>query len=341
MFGKKKEKQIASVEPVASSFSHDLIVHNMPSHARISGNFSGTPKVNEGRFGLTPIPQKQNFKMVGFIIIIFGAIVIGALVYLSYRFIISPTANKNKPTSTIPLVTEVKKDTTTETVITPVPTSTPVVMATTTALELVAVASTTPLMNEDLTGQDGQILPPVLDTDTDTLTDDEELVMGTSATLADSDGDKFNDATEISKGFNPAGSGPLSANANLTKYTNTAYKYSLLYPSTWQIKSLAEEATAVFIAPEDSLIQISVQDNPDKSGIQSWYESAFSPAAVSSNQIITLNGWEGVMGADNLNFYLTDAKHANIYVVSYIPAVGGRLVYPNIYKLMLNSLVIK
>ncbi len=344
MFGRKKEKPVETSEAEVLSSDQDMIVHNMPSPARLRGDFSGSPKTADGGFDLAPLPQKKNFKTIGLLIIGAGIIFIGALVYLSYRFIISPTAGENKTIASQPVVGEPQKTAavTPPIVPTPVPEAAPVIISTSTPSEIAtstdAVGS---LMNEESSGQDGSGLPPLLDSDSDGLFDDEEILLGTSATSTDSDGDKYGDLVELGSGYDPAGPGKLANNPRLVKYDNTTFNYGLLYPLGWEPQSLADEATTVFKASEDSLIQISVQDNSDKAGILSWYENLFPNTTAAYDQLLSVDGWDGMMGADNLNFYLTDSQHKNIYVVSYIPAVAGRIVYPNIFKMMLNSLAVK
>lgn len=344
MFGRKKEKPIETSKAEVLSSDQDMIVHNMPSPARLGGSFSGSPKTADGDFDLAPVPQKKNFKTIGLVIIGGGIIFIGALVYLSYRFIISPTAGEDKTITSQPVVSEPQKIATATPPIvpTPVPEAAPIIISTSTPGEIAtstdAVGS---LMNEELSGQDGSSLPPLLDSDSDGLFDDEEVLLGTSATSTDSDGDKYGDLAELGSGYDPAGPGKLANSPRLVKYDNTTFNYSLLYPKNWKPQSLADGATAVFKASEDSLIQVSVQDNSDKAGILSWYENLFPDTTATYDQLLSVDGWDGIMGADNLNFYLTDSQHKNIYVVSYIPAVAGRIVYPNIFRMMLNSLAVK
>ncbi len=342
MFGKKTEKQENT--PASEVISQqDIIVHNMPSPARLGGSFAGSQAAADGGFGVAPASQKQNFKAVGLVIIGLGAVFIGVLIYLSYHFIISPTAGNNAPASQ-PVVVEQQKTATTapEVIPTVVPTTTSAVMMVSSPSEIAtSTAATSSLMAEESSGQDGSNLPPLLDSDNDGLLDGEEALLGTSATSTDSDGDTYTDSVELAKGYNPAGPGKLADNPNLAKYENKTFNYSILYPKSWTAKSLAADATVVFGAADDSIIQVSVQDNPDKAGILSWYETSFPGTTATYDQLISANGWDGIMGTDNLNFYLTDSKHNNIYVVSYIPAVSGRIAYPNIFKMMINSLVIK
>lgn len=343
MFSKKKEATKENSEPEVVSSNQDLIVHNMPSVSRLGVGLPSAPRANNGGFGLPPVPQKGNFKAVGLVIMIFGLIFIGALIYLSYRFIISPTAKTTSNPLVQSVVTEQKKTATTAAAIIPtlVPTSTVAVATSTPSVISDSAISTSSLMIEELSGQDGSNLPPLLDSDKDGLLDDEEYLLGTSATTTDSDMDTYSDFAELLKNYNPAGVGKLATNVNLTVYNNKTYGYSILTPKDWEVRSLAEDATNIFMAPDDSLIQISIQDNSDKAGILGWYESSFPEASATYDQLMNGDGWDGVMGADNLNFYLTDSKHKYIYVISYIPAVAERIVYPNIFKLMISSLVVK
>lgn len=350
MLGKKKEKpeteNSQATDSAAPFPGQDLIVHNMPSPARLSGSFSdstGSAKKISGDYNPEPASGKQNFKTIGLIIIGAGVIVIGVLVYLSYHFIISPAVTEEKTVVKNPAATEAAKipagnvepAANTTATVTPaaVVTPAPVTIATSTATSSLAVGESISPSQESL--------PPLLDSDNDGLLDNEEILLGTSATSTDSDGDRYFDLVEINKGYDPAGAGKISANSGLTLYNNETFGYEILYPKDWVKQSLDNEATVIFMAPEDSLIQISVQDNPDHAGILGWYESAFSDAAATYDQLLSSDGWDGVMGEDNLNFYLTDSGHKNIYVISYIPAITDHLVYPNIFKLIINSLVIK
>ena len=203
------------------------------------------------------------------------------------------------------------------------------------------MASTTDeIMNEELSGKNISNLPPIIDSDRDGLNDNEEILLGTNANSSDSNGNSYSDLTEVNNNYNPAGSGRLIANSNLAKYTSSVIGYEILYPKSWTLKSLNNDATVIFTMPDDSLIQISVQDNPDHAGILSWYEDSFPGVTVAYDKLKSTDSWDGVMGEDNLNFYLTDKKHDNIFVISYIPAVGNYIAYPKVFELMINSFLI-
>ena len=347
MFGNKNKKPKIEQE-LASKVNQDLVVRNMPNFNKVSSS-RPAPSINQlsehsALSNLSPV--KHNFKAVGLVIIVGGVILIGGLVYASYVYIIKPQASKN---STPPPVVTPAKTSIVDTLDEVRPTTTEaIIMATTSELTIattsdnsVASSSASSTMNEELLGKTNIDVPPLLDSDSDGLSDEEELVLGTNAQIADTNGNSYPDLTEVNNNYNPAGSGRLNANANLVKYTNKIFAYEILAPKDWTIKSLNNDATITFIAPDDSIIQISVQDNTEKQSILGWYGNSFPEVTVTYDKLKTVDNWDGVMGEDGLNFYLTDKKHNNIYVISYIPALDGRLAYTNIFKLMLNSFLIK
>lgn len=342
MFG-TKNKPINKEQDLATKVNQDLVVRNMPSLNRLSGSLplpkKSLPDTNV-LSGMSPV--KHNFKAVGVFIIIGGLIVIAGLVYASYVYIIKPQAKPSvtatAPVDQKPSVVNTKNEVETTTPVIIATTST-VTIATTTDTEI-ASSSASSTMNEELTGKQNTNLPPLLDSDSDGLVDEEEVVLGTNLQLADSNGNSYSDLTEINNNYNPAATGKLSENVNLTFYINKTIGYKHLAPKNWLAKSLNSDSTITFTAPDDSIIQISVQDNTERQSILGWYGNSFPEVTVTYDKLKTTDNWDGVMGEDGLNFYLTDKKRNNIYVISYIPAVDGRLVYPNIFKLMINSFLI-
>ncbi len=344
MFGNKNKQPNLNESNLDSQINHDMVVRNMPNLARLSARTTNSNSQNQSSSSILP-PQtaKHDFKMVGLVIIAGGLLLIGGLVYLSYVFIIKPQTNKPAVSNIIapqetssPVATP--SATTSEEIITA--TSTEVATVTPTVLDL-ATSSEQLIMNEELNGKQGTNLPPLLDTDNDGLNDEEELVLGTNANLADSNGNTYSDLVEINNGYDPVVSGKLDENPNLSKYVNKTLLYQMLYPKTWLVNSLSDDATITFTAPDDSIIQVSVQENSDHQSITGWYGSSFPEAAITYAKLKSTPTWDGISGVDNLNFYLTDKKRNTVYIISYIPAVDGRLVYPNIFNIMVNSLIVK
>lgn len=329
-------------DSVVQKVNQDLIVHNMPDQKRLAGN--GFLEKTEISSGFQVAKPKNNFKIVGLVIIIGGFIIIGAMIYLSYTFIIKPATKNNEVA--ISKVNQNSVNNATNTIPVSVP-STVINISTTT---LVATSSsdlnflaTSSLDNslDLLNGSTTDQIIPLLDTDNDGLYDEEELALGLNPNLADSDLDSYPDKTELDGGYNPNGQGSLEANPALVKYYNKNFNYEILYPKSWNLKEVIIDNTVIFLALDNSIVQISVQDNPSKLDIMAWYADTFPSAALTYDRLVSKTTWDGVMGEDSLNFYLTDKKHQKIYIVSYLPIFANRLAYPNLFKALINSIVLK
>lgn len=337
-YNKKKEAPVTEGEAAATA-NPDLIIHNMPSHSRLSGASSNSQALSSGGFALPPAPRR-NFQMVGLIIIAASFIFISGLAYFSYVFIIKPAANNNQEIVNTPAVVSSPATTTPAAPISPVsevPTNDLSVVAPA-AVDLATSSAAATSTGIVVTGT---TLPPLVDSDNDGLNDEEEMILGTAATSSDTNANTYSDLTEINNNYNPTGAGRLAAAASLAQYTDPNLGYRLLYPKNWPVQSANNGATIIFAAPDESLIQIYAQDNPEKAGILSWYEESFPGATPSYDKLKSAATWDGIISEDKLNFYLTDKKHDNILVVSYVPAVTGRIAYPNIFQLMFNSLLLK
>ena len=342
MFQKKlKNKAVDNV--VTQKVNEDLIVHNMPSQKSLSGNgFLEKSGVSASFQVLAP---HNNFKKIGALIIIGGFIVIGALIYLSFTFIIKP-ATKNS--SSVAIVKQPLTNIATDTASVSdqsesinVSTATVAVVSPSVDMSLSASSTADNPPLDALNGSTTDQVLPLLDSDNDGLYDEEEIALGTNPNLADSDVDGYPDKTELDGGYNPNGLNKLIDDLALLKYSNKAFNYDILYPKAWDLKEVSVDNTVIFTAPDDSIIQVSVQDNPSKVNIMSWYSDAFSGAALTSDKLITNPTWDGVMSDDGLNYYLTDKKHQKIFIVSYLPIFTNRLAYPSLFKALLNSLVLK
>ena len=344
----KKQKKSLPTAP-ASVVGTDFIVHNMPvprvSPIKTSAESRGGNNLEAS--GLELSGPKHNFKAVGFIIIIAGLVVISVFIYLSYRFIVKPKTNIDSPSIVATTTGEnIPSDQAASS--SAVDVGADSIMATTSEIATVtpdiisvATSSASSTLGANSAGTAENNLLPVIDTDVDGLFDDEEAVLGTLSTSADSDADNYGDLAELQKGYNPAGTGKLETNLYLSKYSNTAFKYETLIPKSWSAQSWNNEATEVFTAPDQSLIQISVQENSDKISILNWYGQSFPDSPATYDRLASTDSYDGIMGEDGLNFYLIDKDKKYIIVATYIPVASNHLAYPNIFKLIIDSLVIK
>ncbi|MFA6514325.1 MAG: hypothetical protein WCT50_03520 [Patescibacteria group bacterium] len=344
MLGKSSQKNNKIDEVVINKVDQDLIVHNMPSQSVFK--VAPVSKSASSSQFLSAVDKKNNFKAVGGLIIGGGIILVGTLIYLSYYFIIKPKITTPNVVSVVPAtniepvkeIEVVAVATTTESTTTPLAEVDPNILNLENSSSASSTASSTELITTD---EEFLKMPPLLDTDLDGLTDDEEAILGTNPALTDSDSDGYADLSELQNGYSPnAANKKFYPNEVTTKYDNKVGKYSLYYPESWGLKSLNNGYTVIISMPDNSLIQISVSGNPNIQNILTWYEATFSGETVANDRLKSSGNWEGILGTDGLNFYLTGKDRENIYVVSYIPSISGRVAYPNIFKLIINSLVL-
>jgi len=336
MFNKKSNDQD---KELAAKIDQDLVVRNMPKPVNFSRKQSQLPPSFSGDQNLVAASSKK-VKATGFIIILLGLIFIGVLIYLSYIFIIKPSTNDTNQ-STIPMSSSTENDNLDilekEDITVTVPVTSVTETTTPEIIDLNIPAEDTDLLEKESLDTE---LPLILDSDSDGLTDDEEIVLGTDINLVDSDADGYTDLVEINNGYDPLGNNLLNISKNINKYINTDIGYDLLYPKDWEIQSLNNNQTIIFAAPDGSLIQISVQINTNQQSILGWYENSFSSVTVTYDKLKNTDFWEGIIGEDGLNFYLTDLSRKNIYVISYIPIIEDHIAYPNIFRLIIDSLKI-
>ena len=290
--------------------------------------------------------ESSGNKTVGLVIISVGILVLIALVYLGYIYLIKPgvtPANNIKipavvnnqtttplpeKTAVIPIVNKVATSTIATSTINLVASSTPVIATSTTAqaMSTSAVVAT---------------VGPITDTDGDGLSDQEEAIFGTDINNVDTDGDGYTDGAEVAGLYNPIGAGKLTADSNIATYKSSKFKYSLLYPKAWKVQGLGNGETEMFSLDENTFIQVVYQPNVAKQDILSWYQEQFPDTTITSTDLISKNGWQGLYHIDKKVFYLTDNARNSIFAISYVPENESDWNLHNIFELAVNSFMIQ
>ena len=181
----------------------------------------------------------------------------------------------------------------------------------------------------------------ITDADLDSLSTEEEIILGTSDNLVDSDFDGYNDKAELLSLYDPASkNGKLKDNPGIAAYANNTYGYSLLYPKAWELKPSKDGNSVVINAIDQSFFQVIVQPNTAKLSINDWYSQQFA-AIVPGEAIMSTPEWDAIKSDQGLIWYLTDKAHKDIYIISYTPVNDKILTYSNLFEVMLKSLVLK
>lgn len=351
---KKKEEKIEDSQPY-SEMESDLIVHNMPSQERLNREISNKKLLGDISIkgGDSNSQAKKQSKIIGIVIMSVGVVVIAVIGFLTYKFVISPTAkdgeiantttnediektegDKNKDDEDVNSENKNEKD---EEINISDPANVVEGNENDNNASENKDENDEELRQEEFPGVDAEDLLPLTDSDGDGLYDEEELVLDTSIHLADSDGDGHGDLVEIRNSYNPLGDGFLSEASSLSVYRDDKQGFSLIHPKKWEIKKSNE--TLFVIHPGDgSVIQLSVEANYENLGILNWYKNSFSNLEISNEQLIENDLYDGVISEDSLYVYLTDKKKEKIFTFSYIPISEGRLAHINIFEMIYSSL---
>lgn len=179
------------------------------------------------------------------------------------------------------------------------------------------------------------------DNDNDGLSNLEEELLGTDQALIDSDGDTYEDLSELLNLYNPAGSGKLQDSEAVDLYTNSTFDYSFLYPALWESDNIGGEDLVIISSPDKHFLQVFVQPNPDLESIEDWYKAQVNMEQIDSQNKVSTDTWTGVRSESGKELYLTDKGRNYIFVLSYTPVSEDELSYKNIFEMMIKSFVIK
>jgi hypothetical protein len=176
---------------------------------------------------------------------------------------------------------------------------------------------------------------PSLDSDADSLTNQEEILYGTNAGSADTDLDGYKDGQEVLALYNPNGTGRLVASSLVKTYENTTYRYSILTPPSWTVGTLNADKNVVFTATTGEFIQVSVQENANALSAREWYLALNPSVNQSEIRDIAVNGIAGILGPDGLNVFFADAT--SIYQVTYNIGIRTEANYLTTFTMMYTS----
>lgn len=183
-------------------------------------------------------------------------------------------------------------------------------------------------------------LPPAgLDTDSDGLTDLEEVLFKSNPRNPDTDSDGFLDGNEVFNLYNPDATPPsnLLAAGLVKEYAGTV-GWKMQIPASWSVTQDAPDGSRMTIATgHDEVFHFSLEANPDHLSVLDWYLKQHPE--VSRDQVLaykTKRGYEGVLGVDLLTTYLPWGD--KVVVFGYDLAGQTFINFRTTYAMMLNSL---
>ncbi len=177
------------------------------------------------------------------------------------------------------------------------------------------------------------------DADSDGLTDVEEVLFGSDSHDPDTDDDSYLDGNEVFHLYNPRGDAPglLIDTGFARSFEEEGYSYTIVYPSRWEAAAGANDEV-VFQAPTGEYIQVSHQTKELGVDIADWYarqHPELSPADIVVTQVITREGYVGIMSPDKLSTYLDFGD--TVYVIHYNLGFASVVNFLTTYQMMVNA----
>jgi hypothetical protein len=207
--------------------------------------------------------------------------------------------------------------------------------------EVMATSSNETMVSTTTAQENVSNILSVPDQDNDSLSDQEEGLLGTDYANRDSDGDGYNDYVELLNLYNPSGSGNLSGSSNIKIFRNPGFNYSMHYPSLWTASSVGGDDSVVFNSSDNHFIQVVAQANSGVESIESWYRKQFTDEELNQAEKVSFDGWDGLKNPETGAYYLTDKSRRNyIYSITYTPATDNQLLYQKIFEMMIRSFTI-
>jgi hypothetical protein len=176
-----------------------------------------------------------------------------------------------------------------------------------------------------------------VDSDSDGLTDKEESLLGSDLSNKDSDGDGYEDFSEVMNLYNPAGQGKLEDSVKIKEYENNTYSYNLIYPAGWTVSGVGGDDSVMLRSGDNHFIQVITQSNANIQSIEDWYKQQFNVPGINNSRLISANNWQGVRNEDGLTVYLTDNERNSIFTITYNLGNQSVLEYKNIFEMIIKS----
>lgn len=185
----------------------------------------------------------------------------------------------------------------------------------------------------------GVSLPSSEDTDSDGLTDSEELLYGTALANPDSDGDTFMDGEEVLNGYDPAraNNAKLDTSTAVTTYADPGGAFSLRAPSAFSVRqgTVPSSGLVFFTADTGEFVQVSVQENPQTLSSREWYLASSSGVDSAKVLDVVVQGVPAAVSPDGMNVYF--ARGQKVYVLTYNAGERPTLNYKTTFKMMYGS----
>ena len=190
------------------------------------------------------------------------------------------------------------------------------------------------------------VLPPQLpepgkDTDSDGLTDVEELMYGTDYRDPDTDKDTYLDGNEVFHRYHPNALAPktLLDTGAVRVLQNTELPFTVYYPSSWTPVIVASASSVTFRSPGTSAFKAAWQEKAADLSLENWYDD--SVKIGDSHDLASTYTKEGLYeltSVDGRTVYLDGGNR--VYIFTYDLGDETAIEYLQTFAMMVNSLIL-
>jgi hypothetical protein len=183
--------------------------------------------------------------------------------------------------------------------------------------------------------------PGGLDTDSDGLTDVEEVLYGTDAKKPDSDNDHFLDGNEVFHLYNPAALAPGKLlESGLVRALTSESGWTMSVPTSWTSGPDETDTSRLLLQTgKGERFLIAVESNPAQQELGPWVAARINQPLDTLGEFTTKGGLRGIYSADRMQAWVGwgNAVFHITYDLQSQPFVNFRTTL----EMMLNSLSLK
>lgn len=177
---------------------------------------------------------------------------------------------------------------------------------------------------------------PGRDTDSDGLTDVEEILYKTSSKKPDTDSDGFLDGNEVFHGYDPNAPAPALLNeTSFIKVYEKAGVYDLPYPSVWTVREAAADSV-LFVVPSGETISVSLESKTAGTTLADWFSGTNPSSEITVAAGLTKKGYGTLVTEDQMTVYVEAGSR--VIILSYQNTVKATVDYLATFEMMTNGL---
>ncbi|MFH1252817.1 MAG: thrombospondin type 3 repeat-containing protein [Candidatus Uhrbacteria bacterium] len=179
---------------------------------------------------------------------------------------------------------------------------------------------------------------PGRDTDSDGLTDAEEILYRTNSKLPDTDSDGFLDGNEVFHGYDPNIPSPakLSDSTIVSQFDSVDKLFSLLYPTIWVTRLSEDGKSTVFVAPSGETFSVTEQVKEPALLLTAWFSGTNPNVTTKVIEGKTKKGYTMLTTDNQMTVYI-DAGSA-VLILDYQNTVKATVDFLRTFSMMTNSL---